>query len=150
MISGPSEDAVGITTIRASRPPAAATNSLRMRRLRSLSSAPPMIMSGPGMRPTLWAERIRLVRTIVVMRHAKAEQSGATDFERLLAERGHADAAEAGRWLAAEGVEPELALVSASTRTQQTWEALVEAAGWDLEPELDEGLYSAGTQTALD
>ena len=35
------------------------------------------------------------------MRHARAEQTGATDFERRLAERGHADAAEAGRWLAA-------------------------------------------------
>jgi phosphohistidine phosphatase len=90
------------------------------------------------------------VRTIVVMRHAKAEQTGATDFERRLAERGHADAAEAGRWLAAQGLEPELALVSAAVRTQETWEALAEGAGWDLDPELDEGLYSAGTQTALD
>lgn len=84
------------------------------------------------------------------MRHAKAEQTGATDFERRLAERGHADAADAGRWLAAQGLEPELALVSAAVRTQETWEALAEGAGWDLDPELDEGLYSAGTQTALD
>jgi phosphohistidine phosphatase len=90
------------------------------------------------------------VRTIVVMRHAKAEQTGATDFERHLSERGHADAAEAGRWLAARGVEPELALVSAAVRTQETWDSLVEGAGWDLDPELDEGLYSAGTQVALD
>ena len=84
------------------------------------------------------------------MRHAKAEQTGATDYERRLAERGHADAAEAGRWLAARGVEPELALVSAAVRTQETWDSLVEGAGWDLDPELDEGLYSAGTQAALD
>ena len=63
---------------------------------------------------------------------------------------GHADAAEAGRWLAARGVEPELALVSAAVRTQETWDALVEGAGWDLDPELDEGLYAAGTQAALD
>jgi len=84
------------------------------------------------------------------MRHAKAEQAGATDFERHLSQRGHADAAEAGRWLAARGVEPELALVSAAVRTQETWDSLVEGAGWDLDPELDEGLYSAGTQAALD
>ncbi|MBJ7355834.1 histidine phosphatase family protein [Nocardioides sp.] len=90
------------------------------------------------------------MRTIVVMRHAKAEQTGATDYERRLAERGRADAAEAGRWLAARGVEPELALVSAAVRTQETWDSLVEGAGWDLDPELDEGLYSAGTQAALD
>lgn len=84
------------------------------------------------------------------MRHAKAEQTGATDFERRLAERGHADAAEAGSWLAARGVEPGLALVSAAVRTQQTWDALAEGAGWDLEPDLDDGLYSAGTQAAID
>lgn len=84
------------------------------------------------------------------MRHAKAEQTGATDFERHLSERGHGDAAEAGRWLVARGVEPELALVSAAVRTQETWDSLVQGAGWDLDPELDEGLYSAGTQVALD
>ena len=69
------------------------------------------------------------------MRHAKAEQTSTTDFERHLAERGHADAADAGRWLAARGVEPELALVSAAVRTQETWDALVEGAGWDLHPD---------------
>ena len=84
------------------------------------------------------------------MRHAKAEQTGATDFERRLSERGHADAAAAGRWLAARGGEPELALVSAAARTQETWESLAEAAGWDDAAELVEGLYTAGTQTALD
>ncbi len=36
-----------MTTMRASRPPLATTNSLRIVRLRSLSSAPPMIMRGP-------------------------------------------------------------------------------------------------------
>ena len=102
------------------------------------------------MRLTLGGARVVLVRTIVVMRHAKAEQTGATDFERRLAERGHGDAAEAGRWLAAQGVEPELALVSAAVRTQETWDSLADGAGWDLPPELLEGLYSAGTQTALD
>ena len=30
------------------------------------------------------------------------------------------------------------------TRTQQTWQSVAEGAGWDLEPELDRGLYAAG------
>ena len=52
--SEPIDDAVGITAIRASSPPAARTNSWRIVRLRSLSSAPPMIMRGPwGMPATL-------------------------------------------------------------------------------------------------
>ena len=85
-----------------------------------------------------------------MLRHAKAEQGGATDFERRLAERGRRDAAEVGRWLAARGVQPQQALVSAAVRTQQTWEAVAEGAGWDLEADLDESLYAAGTEAALD
>jgi phosphohistidine phosphatase len=32
----------------------------------------------------------------------------------------------------------------------ETWTALASGAGWDIEPSLDEGLYSAGPDTALD
>ena len=46
--SGPSEEAVLITAIVASRPPASATNRLRMTRSRTLSSAPPMTMTVPS------------------------------------------------------------------------------------------------------
>lgn len=89
-------------------------------------------------------------RRIVVIRHAKAEQAGETDFERELASRGRADAAALGRWLAGQGLLPDHALVSAATRTRQTWTEIAAAAGWDVEPELDHGLYSAGPETALD
>lgn len=89
-------------------------------------------------------------RRLVVMRHAKAEQDGPTDFERLLADRGRADAAEAGAWLAQQGFTPDHALVSAASRTRETWAALAEGGGWDLEPELDRGLYSAEPDTAVD
>ncbi|HTW16921.1 MAG TPA: histidine phosphatase family protein [Nocardioides sp.] len=90
-------------------------------------------------------------RTLVVMRHAKAEQDGATDFERRLAERGERDAHAAGAWLAGQGVAPDLALVSAAVRTHQTWESLAEGAGWDVElASYDESLYAAGPESALD
>jgi phosphohistidine phosphatase len=89
-------------------------------------------------------------RTLVVMRHAKAEQSGPTDYERELSDRGVVDATEAGQWLANRGVEPDQALVSAAVRTEQTWEAVDQGGGWDLEATLDEVLYEAGTETALD
>jgi phosphohistidine phosphatase len=77
------------------------------------------------------------VKTLVVMRHAKAEQSGPSDFE-------------AGQWLAGRGIEPDQALVSASVRTQQTWEAVNEGGGWDLEGTPVDALYEAGTESALD
>jgi phosphohistidine phosphatase len=89
-------------------------------------------------------------RRLVVMRHAKAEQGGRTDFERVLTDRGRGDAAEAGAWLSAQGFTPDHALVSAAARTQDTWEALAAGAGWTLEPEYDRGLYAAEPDTALD
>jgi phosphohistidine phosphatase len=84
------------------------------------------------------------------MRHAKAEQSGPSDYERQLSDRGTVDATQAGQWLAARGVEPDQALVSAAVRTQQTWEAVLDGAAWDLEGTLEEALYEAGTESALD
>ena len=89
-------------------------------------------------------------KTLVVMRHSKAEQSGASDFERQLTDRGIVDATEAGQWLASRGVEPDQALVSASVRTQQTWESVNEGGSWDLEGTYDEALYEAGPESALD
>ncbi|MGB0099370.1 MAG: histidine phosphatase family protein [Nocardioides sp.] len=89
-------------------------------------------------------------RLLVVMRHAKAESQGPSDFERPLAPRGHDDAAEAGAWLDDRGVTPDHALVSAALRTRETWAALAQGAGWDLDPELDRGLYAAEPASAID
>jgi phosphohistidine phosphatase len=91
-----------------------------------------------------------VARRLVVMRHAKAEQDGPTDFDRPLAERGHLDAAEAGAWLAAEGVQPDHALVSAALRTRETWASVASGAAWDLDPDFDRGLYTAEPSTAVD
>jgi phosphohistidine phosphatase len=90
------------------------------------------------------------VKTLVVMRHAKAEQSGASDIERQLTDRGLVDATEAGQWLANRGIEPDQALVSEAVRAQQTWEAVNDGGGWDLEATSNDALYEAGTETALD
>jgi len=89
-------------------------------------------------------------RTLVLVRHAKAEQDGPTDFERRLSDRGHADARAAGAALAALGVRPEAALVSAATRARETWESLTAGAGWEVEPDLDRAVYSAWHETLLD
>lgn len=89
-------------------------------------------------------------RTLVVMRHSKAEPFAATDHARELSARGRADAADAGEWLADHDVVPDLALVSSAARTQQTWEAVRAAAGWSTEASYDEALYEAGPDSALD
>ena len=85
-----------------------------------------------------------------MMRHAKAEQAGPTDFDRPLADRGRRDAAAVGVWLSETGFEPEYALVSAALRTRETWESVAAGAEWDLDPDLDRSLYAAGTEAALD
>ncbi|MFJ6196818.1 SixA phosphatase family protein [Micromonospora sp. NPDC092111] len=61
-------------------------------------------------------------RTLVLLRHAKAEQPGTgPDVERRLTARGHADASAAGAWLARHGLLPDVVLCSAARRTRQTW-----------------------------
>jgi phosphohistidine phosphatase len=89
-------------------------------------------------------------RLMALMRHSKAGQDGPTDFDRPLAARGHRDAAEAGAWLAAEGFEPDHALVSAAVRARETWASVARGGDWDLEPDLDRGLYAADPESALD
>lgn len=65
------------------------------------------------------------MKRLILMRHGKAERSNpGGDFERGLAERGFNDAALMGRVLADEGLTPDLALVSAARRTQETWRAV--------------------------
>jgi len=91
------------------------------------------------------------MRTLVIMRHAKAEASAPSDLERRLTERGHADAEEAGSWLALRGIAADDAIVSGAARTAETWEDVATGAGWELEvAQYVDALYTAGTDTALD
>ncbi|OKI67908.1 SixA phosphatase family protein [Micromonospora sp. CB01531] len=61
-------------------------------------------------------------RTLVLLRHAKAEQSqDVPDAERPLTARGHADAAAAGAWLARHALLPDVVICSTARRTRQTW-----------------------------
>src|SRR3954465_14159020 len=60
-------------------------------------------------------------RRFVLVRHAKTEQ-GAPDLGRALTDRGRRDAREIGLWLVDNDIAPDLAAVSPSVRTRQTWE----------------------------
>jgi phosphohistidine phosphatase len=73
--------------------------------------------------------------TLIIMRHAKAEQDQAyDDFDRPLTSRGRRDAHAGGVWLASHGHMPDVVLCSAAVRTRQTWHEVAvalatEAAG---------------------
>ncbi|TDR85206.1 SixA phosphatase family protein [Enterovirga rhinocerotis] len=62
------------------------------------------------------------MKRLILLRHAKAVPHGTMpDFDRVLAERGQTDMALIAGWLAASKHKPELALVSPSARTRETW-----------------------------
>src|SRR5881409_1252762 len=59
-----------------------------------------------------------MVRRLLLIRHAKAE-AGHRDLTRRLTERGRQDAREVGRWLSAQDLVPDAAVVSPATRAVQ-------------------------------
>lgn len=89
-------------------------------------------------------------RTLIVVRHAKAEGFASTDEARELTPRGLADASKVGEFLAAEGLTPDYVVVSPAERTRQTWNALAEAGGFAVEPVFDSALYDGGTDAVIE
>ncbi len=85
------------------------------------------------------------------MRHAKAAYPpGVADHERPLAERGHAEAPLAGRWLREHGAVPDFILCSSALRTRQTcaW-VCHELDQLAPTPKLEDDLYDAGMSRML-
>ena len=96
-------------------------------------------------------------RTLVLLRHAKAETPGELpDFERRLTAKGESDADAAGSWLADERLHPDLVFCSPATRTRQTWQgvsialAQAHAGGGAPEVRYERGLYAGGRTEVFD
>src|SRR5256885_16922284 len=92
-------------------------------------------------------------RTLVILRHAKAARpAGVADVDRPLTDRGHADAAAAGAWLAARGYVPDLVLCSPAKRTRQTWHGVAMALSAAQAPEAryEAAIYHDGVAGLLD
>lgn len=89
-------------------------------------------------------------RLLVIMRHGKAEAFAPEDHRRRLTDRGRREATAGGQWLADRGIVPTDAFVSSATRTRQTWEALVAGNGTAAEARVEEAVYSADADSALD
>jgi phosphohistidine phosphatase len=64
------------------------------------------------------------MRRLMLLRHAKTETDAPSgrDQDRRLDERGHKDAAEIGRWIAAHPPFADAVMVSPAVRARQTWE----------------------------
>ena len=90
-------------------------------------------------------------RTLVLLRHAKAEQQNwDNDHERELTARGRRDAAAAGRWLIEQGIGIDEVLCSTSERTQQTTEGVWSSGCPEGEVHLDRRIYLASPQRLLE
>jgi phosphohistidine phosphatase len=89
-------------------------------------------------------------RTLIVMRHAKAEPYATTDHARKITERGRVDAVAAGRELAALGVTPDLVVLSTATRVLMTWAEVEGALDGEYEVQSDAAAYAGGVDVVLE
>ena len=88
------------------------------------------------------------MKRLVLLRHAKAEaKNAAEDFERVLAKRGRAQMSVVARHLSEAGLRPDLAILSPSARTRETWSL---AKLKDVPVQLDERIYEAAHETLLE
>ncbi len=80
----------------------------------------------------------------MLLRHAKAvSNSRGDDFARDLQEKGKADAARLGGYLADRAIVPDLAFVSSSARTRQTFDGMRAALPRPFPTIVNESLYNA-------
>ena len=91
------------------------------------------------------------MRRLLLLRHAKAErlQPGGRDQDRVLAQRGRADAKTLGAYLARHAFIPDRAVVSTAARTRETWTLLAAAMGKMPPVSFVERLYDASPDTIL-
>lgn len=89
-------------------------------------------------------------RDLLVMRHAKTEQSAGTDRERGLTTRGRADAEAAGRWLRAQGFELDVVLTSPAVRARDTADLVASRLAVAPEVRVVEELYQASAEDVLE
>lgn len=90
------------------------------------------------------------MRTLILMRHAKAVRPYEADSDKArgLTGRGRRESVEAGAAMAASGLAPSLALVSAAQRTRETFEHGLTSFGADVR--FEEALYHAAPEGIWD
>lgn len=89
-------------------------------------------------------------RHLIVLRHAKTEQSASGDRARELTSRGRTDARSAGRWLRENDIQPDIVLVSPAARARETAELVTSELSPPPEVRVVEELYDASVGEALD
>jgi phosphohistidine phosphatase len=88
------------------------------------------------------------MRRLMLLRHAKAVGPKARDIDRELAPRGREASPRMGAYLKEEHLIPDLALVSASARTRETFDLAQPFLG-DVEVRLEPRIYEAAADKLL-
>jgi len=90
-------------------------------------------------------------KRLILFRHAKSSwEHDVEDHERPLAGRGIKAAPSMGAWLAANGLVPDLALVSTARRAQQTWVLAESGFGKPIPRQDTRSIYEASPVRILD
>ena len=89
-------------------------------------------------------------RQLIVMRHAKTEQTAGSDRLRRLTSRGRADAKAAGRWLDDHDLAPDLVLSSPAARARETADIVAAALGGEPEIRTVDSLYGADADDVVE
>jgi phosphohistidine phosphatase len=87
---------------------------------------------------------------LVILRHGKAEAFAAEDHLRRLTDSGRRASLAVGQWLAEQDVVPTHAFVSSAGRARATWEAVVEGSGSVADARIEDAVYTADVDSALD
>jgi phosphohistidine phosphatase len=89
--------------------------------------------------------------TLSLLRHAKSswDDSSLDDFDRPLARRGEAAAPRMGRFMAQQGLTPDLALCSSAARARQTLDLVLPHLERRPEVVYEDGLYLAAPSAML-
>lgn len=88
---------------------------------------------------------------LMLLRHAKSNwPEGVADRDRPLATRGRENAPVMGRYLAEEGLLPDLVLVSPSLRTQETWRLVAPMLPQKPPSQTEPRIYEAPYQRLLE
>jgi phosphohistidine phosphatase len=90
------------------------------------------------------------MKHLLLLRHAEAEQSppGLGDFDRMLTERGHAQAQQAATSIAATALSIDIVLASPARRARDTISIVAETLGLPISIDFDPHLY-LGSPDAL-
>jgi phosphohistidine phosphatase len=89
------------------------------------------------------------MRRLMLLRHARAAPAGFADFDRALTGEGRSAARAMGAFMAGNGLDPDLVLISSARRAAETWDIVAASLPDSRTVRHDRLLYEASGETLL-